>query len=117
MTLYIALGIIGILIIGNFIEKIVARKVENKKLVLEKQRIKFEERELFKKYKDEVHELYNTLLKEKTIGFPWLSTALADIYENYDLLFANYLETKPRPAFAQARNVKEIAKEKKLFKK
>lgn len=117
MSVYIALGILGTLIIGHLIEKLISKKLENKQLLLEKQRIEFEERVLFKKYKDEVHELYNSIFKEKTIGFPWLSTALADIYENYDLIFANYLETKARPAYAQARNVKEIAKEKKLFKK
>jgi hypothetical protein len=73
--------------------------------------------ELFIKYKKEVEDSLETILSEKTQGFPWLATAIADYYENYDKIFADYLIIKPRPAFVQAERIREIAKEKKLFKK
>ncbi len=57
------------------------------------------------------------LLKEKANGFPWLANAIADYHEHFDKIFAEYLETKSRPAWVQADRIKKIAEEKKLFKK
>jgi len=51
------------------------------------------------------------------MGFRWLAPAIADYYENYDKIFANYLTSKQRPAFVQAEQIKRVAEEKKLFKK
>lgn len=52
----------------------------------------------------------NTLLSEKTIGFPWVATH----YKKYLLLLgdikATYLETKKNPAFKAAESVREYSK-------
>lgn len=79
--------------------------------------IQFEEKKLFYEYKEEVKVSIDKLLEEKSKGFPWLATAIADYWENYDLIFAEYLRTKKPPAFQQANRLKEIAKEKRQFKK
>jgi len=92
-------------------------QLKREKVILESKQIEFEQRELFKKYKEEVRVSLDALIKEKAQGFPWLSTAIADYYENYDKIFADYLTTKKHPAYVQAEKIKEIAKEKKLFKK
>lgn len=122
MNFWIIVGIIaGIWLLFNwtleYLGRIKSRKLDTEKAILEQQKIQFEQRELFIKYKQEVKESLDTLLKEKSQGFPWLANAIADYYENYDKIFAKYLETKTRPAIVQAERIKEIAKEKKLFKK
>jgi hypothetical protein len=71
----------------------------------------------YTKYKEEVKLSLETLLQEKSQGFPWLATAIADYYENYDKIFAKYLASKSRPAIVQSEKIKEIALEKKHFKK
>ena len=116
MNFWVVVGIIiaGIWLLAN---KTLEHLADIKKRNLEREKIQFEQKELFIKYKQEVKESLDTLLKEKSQGFPWLANAIADYYENFDKIFAIYLETKPRPAFVQAERIKEIAKEKKLFKK
>jgi hypothetical protein len=98
----------------NSIQK---KKLDIKNSILETKRVEFEQRELFIKYKEDVKESLNTIVREESIGFPWLATAIADYYENYDKIFATYLEQKKRPAFVQAERIKEIGREKKIFKK
>ncbi len=122
MTFWTIVGVIaGIWMLANGtlqrIDNIKKKKLDKVKAILEQQKIEFEQRELFIKYKQEVKVSLDTLLREKAQGFPWLATAIAEYYENYDKIFASYLETKKRPAFIQAERIKEIAKEKKLFKK
>lgn len=129
MTIWILSGIIGgiwllcnatIQLIDNIKKKklnIETAILEQKKIELEKIELDLQEKELFKKYKEDVKKSLDILLKEKSQGFPWIATAIADYYENYDKIFANYLVNKKRPAFVQAEKIKEIAKEKKLFKK
>ena len=118
MVTWIIIGsVVFILIIIGQIANIKQKKLDIEKAILEQQKLQFEERELFKEYKNEVKESLDILLKEKSKGFPWLATAIADYYENFDLIFAKYLRTKKRPAFVQAERIKEIAKEKRLFKK
>ena len=122
MSLIIVLGIIFIswLFLNatlTIIHKIKKQNSDRENKVLNLQKIALEEKKLFIEYKQEVKASLETLLTEKANGFPWLSTAIADYYENYDLIFAKYLETKSRPALVQAERIKTIAKEKKLFKK
>lgn len=102
------------------------RLQEEHKLQIEQQKLHFEQqqglqlqqhKDLLSLYKSEQIHALDTLLKEKSQGFPWLATAIADYYANYDRIFASYLETKPRPAFVQAKRIREIASEKKCFKK
>ena len=92
-------------------------KLEKDQTILASQKNQFEQKEIFIKYKQEVKESLDKLLIEKSEGFPWLASAIADYYENFDKIFAEYLETKPRPAFIQAERIRNIAKEKKIFKK
>ncbi len=86
MNFWIVLGIIiaGIwLLVNNTLEHLAdikKRKLEKEKAILEQQKTQLEERELFIKYKQEVKESLDTLLKEKTQGFPWLATAISDYY-------------------------------------
>ncbi|MGD0583759.1 MAG: restriction endonuclease [Bacteroidales bacterium] len=122
MEVWIIIGIIfGTLILfANILDRIgniKKRNAEKEQAILAQQQLVFDEKVLFAQYKQEVKESLDTLQKEKTQGFPWLATAIADYYENYDKIFAKYLESKKRPAFVQAEKIKEIAKEKKLFKR
>lgn len=59
----------------------------------------------------------NELIKEKTIGFPWLADAIAQYYEFRDLKISDFLEHKLRPAISSADRVREIAKEKRILEK
>ena len=93
------------------------KRIEKETLILARKKIESEQKELFLEYQQEVKESYEKILEEKTQGFPWLANAIADYYENSDKIFAKYLETKPYPAFVQAEKIKQIGKEKKLFKK
>jgi hypothetical protein len=107
-------------LVNGTMEKLKKLKViryEKQKLILRQQELKFEERELFHKYKEEVIASLDTLIKEKAQGFPWLATAISDYHEYYDKIFAKYLESKKRPALVKAEEIKRIALEKKLFKK
>ena len=75
----------------EYLGRIKSRKLDTEQAILEQQKIQFEQRELFIQYKQEVKESLDTLLKEKSQGFPWLANAIADYYENYDKIFAKYL--------------------------
>jgi len=57
------------------------------------------------------------VIEEKTKGFPWLSDALAQYFENRDLKIAEFLEKKLRPAVSSAERVREIAREKRILEK
>ena len=48
----------------------------------------------------------NTLASQKTIGFPWLAEAYADLFYLQDLKKADYLEDKDRPAYATAEKIR-----------
>ena len=122
MNFWILGGIItAIWILGNatlqLIGKIKSKNLDKQIVILDQKKLEFEQRELFKKYKQEVKTSLDIMLIEKAQGFPWLANAIADYYENFDKIFAEYLETKQRPAYIQAARIKEIAKEKKYFKK
>lgn len=101
----------------NHIKEIKVKEAEKENAILAQQKLESDKKELFIKYKAEVKESLDKILSEKTQGFPWLTTAISDYYENFDNIFAKYLITKPRPAYVQSEKIKEIAKEKKLFKK
>lgn len=113
----IAFEIFIVAAIFNRIHDIKEKDAEKEKAKLAQQKLEDDKRELFIKYKEEVKKSLDIILSEKTQGFPWLATAIAEYYANYDNIFATYLTTKPRPAFIQADRIREIAKEKKLFKK
>ena len=58
-----------------------------------------------------------TIAKEKSKGFPWLSEAYADYYHLQDLKTASYLQYKSHPAQKAADTVREIASEKRSSEK
>lgn len=53
------------------------------------------------------------ILKQKSMGFPWLAQAFADYYELFDKEKVDYLTTKSHPGHSSAQIVREIKKEKK----
>jgi hypothetical protein len=99
------------------INSIKKKTLEKAQALLARKELEFDQKELFFKYKEEIKQSLDTLLKEKTMAFPWLANAIAEYYENFDKIFAKYLETKPRPAIVQAERIKQAAQEKKVFKK
>jgi hypothetical protein len=116
----IALGFVVWLLVNASLQlanNLKKKSLEKAQAVLARKELEFAQKELFFKYKQEVKQSLDTLLKEKAMGFPWLANAIGDYYENFDKIFAAYLETKPRPAFIQAERVKKAAEEKKIFKK
>lgn len=58
-------------------------------------------------------EAIDILVKQKSLGFPWLAKAISDYYELVDLKIAHYLESKSHPAQKSADTVREIARDKK----
>ncbi len=92
-------------------------KLEIEKTILAQKQLDLDAKALLDNYKTVVKESLDTLLKEKSMGFPWLVTAISDYWENYDKIFASYLEHKKRPAIVEAGRIKKIAEEKRLFKK
>jgi len=56
-------------------------------------------------------EAIETLVQEKSQGFPWLAKAYDDYFRLHDLRLADYLEHKPHPALKAAEEVRQIAKE------
>src|SRR3989304_7823266 len=115
--MFFLVSVIIILIIVLIMDSFLRKRKEKLDIEFRKKKIEFEQRELFKSYKNEVENSLNKLYNEKTTGFPWLANAISDYYENFDKIFAKYLETKTRPAYIQAQKIKEIAAEKKIFKK
>lgn len=59
----------------------------------------------------------NTIIKEKSKGFPWLADKIGEYFELRDFSIAEYLERKIRPAQSASELVKEIAKEKRILKR
>ncbi len=57
------------------------------------------------------------LIEEKTIGFPWLADAIAQLYEFREIKIAEFLEHKLRPALSSAERVREIASTKRELEK
>jgi hypothetical protein len=57
------------------------------------------------------------IIKEKTLGFPWLADAIAQYQEMRDLKIAEFFEKKLNTAFSTADKVREIAKEKRILQK
>lgn len=65
----------------------------------------------------EVKEAIDTLVKEKTQGFPWLADAISQYYDFRDLKIAEFLDHKLRPAVSSAERVRELAGEKREFQR
>ena len=59
----------------------------------------------------------NTLVKEKSQGFPWLVKVYDDYFSLQDSNLANKLITKPHPALRAAETVRQIAKERREAEK
>lgn len=57
------------------------------------------------------------IIEEKTLGFPWLSDAIAQYKEQRALELSNYLEIKSHPAIKSAERIREVAKEKRIIEK
>ncbi|MDD2680752.1 MAG: restriction endonuclease [Patescibacteria group bacterium] len=53
------------------------------------------------------------MVKQKSMGFPWLAEAFADYYSLADSQREDYLKRKSHPAYTSAEVVREIKKEKK----
>lgn len=49
------------------------------------------------------------IFDEKSIGFPWLASAIAEYYKFFDEEIANYLDNKSHPAHKKAYTVREVA--------
>lgn len=64
--------------------------------------------EKFKKEREELE----TIVKQKSMAFPWLVEAFADYYSLADEQKENYLKNKSHPAYSSAEVVKGIKKEK-----
>lgn len=71
------------------------------------------EETLLKKKQEE----FQSLVEEKTRGFPWLAEAYADYKKLLDLRSADYLQNKKHPAEKAADQVRKIAFEKKELEK
>lgn len=122
MTIWIIIGLIyGTWLLGNgtltLLDKIKKKQLDKINAIHQQKEFEVSENNRFEKYKEEVKLSLDTLMQEKSQGFPWIATAIADYYENYDKIFSKYLATKKRPALIQSQKIKEIASEKKLFKK
>lgn len=57
------------------------------------------------------------IIKEKSVGFPWLADAIAEFYKFQDFEIADYLETKKHPAYKKADAVREVATDNKILRK
>jgi len=64
-----------------------------------------------------VESAIDQIIKEKTLGFPWLADAISQYFEFRDLKIAEFLQNKLRPAISSAERVKELAREKREFHK
>jgi len=95
--------------IDNLSDHLKELSVESRNLLIEANRKHTE-------LKDIEHHI-NKIIQETTAGCPWISDVIAQYFETRDLKVAEYLEMKKHPAFTSAKVVKEIAKEKRLFKK
>lgn len=57
------------------------------------------------------------IIEEKSLGFPWLSNAIAEFYRYTDTEIENYLKQKKHPAYKSAEAVREVSKEKRTLRK
>jgi len=70
---------------------------------------------LIKKHNDEFQkerEDIDKIVKQRSMGFPWLAEVFADYYSLIDNQRADYLIRKSHPAYSSAEVVREIKKEK-----
>lgn len=56
------------------------------------------------------------IIKEKSLGFPWLANAIAEFYRYQDVEIEYFLKLKKHPAYKTADAVKEVSKEKKMLR-
>lgn len=68
--------------------------------------------EFDKKVKKEREDI-DKMVKQRSMGFPWLAEAIADYYSLADQQKESYLIRKSHPAYSSAEVVREIKKEKK----
>jgi hypothetical protein len=64
-----------------------------------------------------VEQSIDKIVKEKTIGFPWLADAIAQYYETKGLKIAESLETKKHPALSSAEKVREVSRQRRIIEK
>lgn len=65
------------------------------------------------KKNENIRNSIDIIIKEKSIGFPWLANAFADLEELEDLKLSRHLQYKKYPAHKAAAEVRRISKEKK----
>ncbi len=105
-------------VLGDEKNKLYARE-----LILKNQKEKYEkERDdtiarvnLEKQRLEEERNAALAVVAEKSKGFPWIADAWADYLHLKDLKKAEELETKGRPAISAARQIREIALEKRIL--
>lgn len=98
----------------------------NRKLVANIQKLKELEKSILllnKENKEHIttiehrEKVLNKLIEEKSKGFPWLASAIAEFYSYPDTEIENYLNQKKHPAYKSAEAVREVSKEKKMLRK
>lgn len=57
------------------------------------------------------------LVKEKSIGFPWLAEAYADYFYLRNMELSDHMKNKSHPAIVSAKKVAQIARERKVIEK
>jgi hypothetical protein len=65
--------------------------------------------------KNKIKEEIDLIIQEKSIGFPWLSKAIAEYINLQDNKIPSFLELKKHPALNSSERIKEIGKEKKIL--
>lgn len=119
------IGIIVLVVIcfylwGSILEKkenIAKKRSEVIRLTEAKENLIREFEEKYEALKRKVKSDIDQIILEKEKGFPWLAEAMSEYYKNMDFIYADYLEHKKHPAKVQAEKIREIANEKKIYKK
>jgi hypothetical protein len=98
----------------------------NKKLVANVQKLEALEKKILE-LNQENKEHLNTIeqrekalkkiIEEKSQGFPWLASAIAEFYSYQDTEIENYLKRKKHPAYKSAEAVRKVSKEKRMLRK
>jgi len=107
--------IVSIIILWSFISWVRDLHANSKKYLELKPKLDNLENsivEFDKKVKKEREDI-DKMVKQRSMGFPWLAEAIADYYSLADQQKESYLIRKSHPAYSSAEVVREIKKEKK----
>jgi len=107
--------IVSIIILWSFISWVRDLHANSKKYLELKPKLDNLENSIIefdKKVKKEREDI-DKMVKQRSMGFPWLAEAIADYYSLADQQKESYLIRKSHPAYSSAEVVREIKKEKK----